>query len=475
MRYIITLFGSLILFFCAHAQLPDSILHYQWQPYNGNRYVFDGYTKFSYNINCELDSALTYSYSNSTPQNAGLITITYSSNIQQEIQYGWINYSWVSQYRFTRYLNAFKSTDSLIIDRWENGAWSTYSADRYSYDSNNLITTYISQYWYTPSGWSDSYKRDYLYNNNYNAIRTLNYNYNSLTKNWQPYSKDTLVYTPFQKLQSDTNKSWIDSNWVNSTLQTNSYDSLNRLSNYLFQNWTNYPTPYLVNLSRTFLTYNDGDTLPVQEEYQNWRNNAWENDIKNITAYKNCSSVLPLQFIGFTALRNNSLVTLHWQTSNETNVSSFSIQRSVDGVNFITIGHTAATGGNNSLMSYVYNDNISQLTSGKLYYRLQIENRDGTAQLSDTKIIDNELKFTASVNPNPIKGNSFTLNFFNPTPANIEISIYDMQGRNVLTQHYNLPAGNISKLITIDNISRGLYLLHVNGGSRILAIKLLKE
>ena len=68
---------------------------------------------------------------------------------------------------------------------------------------------------------------------------------------------------------------------------------------------------------------------------------------------------LPINLLNFTSTLNNTTVDLRWQTTTEINSDYFSIERSVDGVNFSSIGKINAAGNSSSVKQYSFIDNTS--------------------------------------------------------------------------------------------------------------------
>jgi hypothetical protein len=87
---------------------------------------------------------------------------------------------------------------------------------------------------------------------------------------------------------------------------------------------------------------------------------------------------VPLEFLGITAQRENSSAKINWETANEVDVNFYDVQRSIDGVNFITVGSVAAK--NSDLQSYNFLDLNIPLT--KLFYRIKAHDIDGSIRYS---------------------------------------------------------------------------------------------
>ncbi len=113
--------------------------------------------------------------------------------------------------------------------------------------------------------------------------------------------------------------------------------------------------------------------------------------------------ILPLNLISFRTFIINELPRLYWQTANEINTSHFTVEHSIDGINFIGIGNVNAAINSNTQKSYEFN-HINPV-KGLNYYRLKMVDQDGLFTYSQIEKIklDGDKKITIS--PNPAKDN----------------------------------------------------------------------
>ena len=123
-----------------------------------------------------------------------------------------------------------------------------------------------------------------------------------------------------------------------------------------------------------------------------------------LTLYSDTINIttLPIKDITLSAKETNGQVQLQWLTMGETNVISFTTQRSIDGVNFIDVNTKTALGSGNN--SYVYLD--ASAASGVNYYRIRAIDKEGKYSYSKVvfvSITNYELPIT--VYPNPAKSN----------------------------------------------------------------------
>ncbi len=140
-----------------------------------------------------------------------------------------------------------------------------------------------------------------------------------------------------------------------------------------------------------------------------------------------------------------------WTTANEQNTSYYNVQRSLDGINFTTLGKVVAKG--SGANSYQFIDNSP--ANGINYYRLQIVDKNGTSSYS--KVISIQLSinnYQLTIYPNPAK------DFIIVKGKNIrEINIFDNVGRLVRTQK-GLNISNEQNKVTF-NLQAGVYIIRL--------------
>ena len=181
-------------------------------------------------------------------------------------------------------------------------------------------------------------------------------------------------------------------------------------------------------------------------------------------------NVLPLKLINFTAAKQNKDALLKWNTTNESNVSHFNIERSWDGSTFTTLPNVAAQ--NNLNNSYVSTDLLSLLnTTNKdiVYYRLKSTDLNGSFSQSNIvqlKWLNGEIN-TITISPNPFK-DFIKIN----TELNINgVQLVGIKGEILFTTG----KVNAGKINLPANLSRGIYFLRINTDKGIFVEKIVKE
>ncbi|MCP9235522.1 T9SS type A sorting domain-containing protein [Lewinella sp. JB7] len=174
---------------------------------------------------------------------------------------------------------------------------------------------------------------------------------------------------------------------------------------------------------------------------------------------------LPLTLISFDAIPGEQFVLVKWVTEDEVDTDFFTIERTVDGRAFATVGTTAAAGNSvpGERLSYELRDD--EPYSGTSYYRLRTTDFDGSISLSHLV----EVNFSADVDwsfslfPNPNTGRHFYVQAVGVTSgAQLTIEVYDITGRQLFQRAYELGAER-SQLIELSNrLTPGSYLIRAS-------------
>jgi hypothetical protein len=158
-------------------------------------------------------------------------------------------------------------------------------------------------------------------------------------------------------------------------------------------------------------------------------------------------STLPLLLTGFTARENNCSIVAEWTTAEEENVASFTLEISKDGRNF----HSEKTiNANNTDGSHTYKLELPA-TTNKLFYRLKIEDRDGSTMYSQIVAVNSTCGASIQLFPNPAKSKLYIRN----APTGSSYALYNASGIRVGSGAVS--SGNHA--IEIGHLTPGIYLL----------------
>lgn len=178
----------------------------------------------------------------------------------------------------------------------------------------------------------------------------------------------------------------------------------------------------------------------------------------NTSEFSGCvSDPMPVSFLYVNATNIDSGVNVNWATAMEDNNDYFAIQRSIDGLNFITIGYADGAGTTNEMTVYNFLDEGNN-TSNLVYYRLlqvDLDGSTGSSQIVSVHLETGDL----SIYPNPTSSDQGLI--IVGTTRDFIYSIIDMTGREVssgisksnsIKIPYELAIGSyILKLRSFDN------------------------
>jgi Secretion system C-terminal sorting domain len=184
--------------------------------------------------------------------------------------------------------------------------------------------------------------------------------------------------------------------------------------------------------------------------------------------------ILPVDFIFVTAQKQDNLATISWGVSGEAATLGYEVEKSTDGVNFVTIGSVPYKLSDGNINTYDYKDNNTFASNGSVYYR--IKENEISGEYSYSKIVSLQVSGNSgklTVFPNPASGSAF-VTFNATTPGNISLRMFDQRGGLIWQRQYNATIG--PNTVQIDNISalaKGIYILQWSDGQNSGQTKLL--
>lgn len=184
----------------------------------------------------------------------------------------------------------------------------------------------------------------------------------------------------------------------------------------------------------------------------------------------NATAILPVSIIYFNASTSDNEVKLSWATASEINNDYFTVEKSIDGVNFESLTNIDGSGNSNSIISYNASDDNPY--NGISYYRLKQTDFDGRYSYSDVIFVNNSKENNILVYPNPVND---IINISLPENYDIiNIEAYNALGIKVFSKtiesknFYN----NIFSINVKETLKNGVYLFNIttNNKSNIFRI-----
>ncbi|OYT10508.1 MAG: hypothetical protein B6I18_08755 [Bacteroidetes bacterium 4572_112] len=202
---------------------------------------------------------------------------------------------------------------------------------------------------------------------------------------------------------------------------------------------------------------------------------SWESGNTSTAGTKNNKSdgehqVLPINLISFSAIENNEIVNLGWQTATEENNDYFTIERSYDAKDFAEIVQIVGARNSNQILNYKYNDVNADL-SQTIYYKLKQTDYDGKYTYSNIISVNsksNVFEMLESYSNNGVMNISINSN----TNSTTSIELYDITGSLIYSNKLSIDKGINTFKVDVSNYSMGIYLLRISNEYKTLNTKL---
>lgn len=188
---------------------------------------------------------------------------------------------------------------------------------------------------------------------------------------------------------------------------------------------------------------------------------------------------LPISLLLFQAEFNHeNFVEVSWITSSEMNNDFFTIEKSVDGLNWTIVTTLNGAGNSNQELKYQIID--IEPFQGISYYRLMQTDFDGNFEIFDPVAVKNGLVISdvvdenVSIYPNPGNGNSVYMEFVNFKPGMYKINVIDESGRLILHRDLNIEEGsNYIEMELLHGVTlvKGIHFIRVSSLEKVITKK----
>ena len=177
---------------------------------------------------------------------------------------------------------------------------------------------------------------------------------------------------------------------------------------------------------------------------------------------------LPVELVSYTGRQNGNAVVLEWATLSEKDNDYFEIERSVDGINFVTIGFVQGAGNSTEKLAYCFADNAPE--RGLVYYRLSQVDYDGTRSFADrliSVVYTTDGNISLTVVPNPTRG-QFSVRITGATDGIAKL--LTQSGKQIRI----VDIRNITESIDISDLPNGIYILQYQSGENVVHERVVK-
>lgn len=226
------------------------------------------------------------------------------------------------------------------------------------------------------------------------------------------------------------------------------------------------------NTKITFLPYLVADIISVYYDGSNWTDQGGvavgdvtmtgditSNSVSSFgyfTIGSRSPVPLPLKFLSMTAQRKVSYTDIRWVTAEEINTDHFEVERSDDGISYITL-FTMPTANRLQVQEYTYKD--FRLVNGIAFYRIRCVDKDGKYRFSKVVAVYERdyLKSKLQV-INPVR-QDIIIRTKTETGGATVYFLYDAGGRMMLKGNINLVAGTDNIISVGNKLPPGIYYL----------------
>jgi len=188
---------------------------------------------------------------------------------------------------------------------------------------------------------------------------------------------------------------------------------------------------------------------------------------------------LPIELVFFNAKPSGTSVICTWQTATESNNDYFTVERSLDGTYFSTVGTVDGAGNSTTSLNYSFED--KEVSPTLLYYRLRQTDLDGRYTFSKIQSVTfkqsgfSDLLSIGSVSPNPFK-EKFSLTYSVPSNAPVVISVMNSSGQKVFEQRRDSVKG-INRFDFEEGLKlpQGIYFVKLSMNNQMQIKKIVKN
>ena len=173
---------------------------------------------------------------------------------------------------------------------------------------------------------------------------------------------------------------------------------------------------------------------------------------------------------------NNKKADVSWSTLIEENNQHFEIEKSYNGMDYRFVALVPGAGNSEELREYNYLD--TELSPGKIYYRIKQVDFDGNYEYSEVRSINIRAEEFVSIFPNPITNDKIRLEIIGEKEQDYQVSVYNVTGQKVsdfTLQYQDTESKTVFEVSLDPLIPAGTYFVKVfNNAGPLLTKQLVK-
>ena len=186
------------------------------------------------------------------------------------------------------------------------------------------------------------------------------------------------------------------------------------------------------------------------------------------------TGTVPVELMQFDVVVEESQNILRWATASELNNHYFDIEKSMNGLDFMSIGSIFGKGTTQTISKYSFTDYDIGPQQMSYFYRLMQVDYDGTYSYSPIVVANRKIRTNThlSANPNPIS-NEWSLNLSNGFNGDLLVEIFTQEGINIFREMCQFEEG----ILILENfdLPDGIFYAKVFIGEKVVVTKVVKN
>lgn len=169
------------------------------------------------------------------------------------------------------------------------------------------------------------------------------------------------------------------------------------------------------------------------------------------------NSPVPVIYSSVKASQQNSVINVEWKVGNETNITSYEVESSTDGVHFTNAASVKAT----NIGSYNWTD--AHAANGDNYYRIRSISSNGSIQYSVIVKVNTATQASSvKVYPSLLTGHNVTLQLTNQPKGSYHVRLLNSDGQLLFKGQLSHGGGSSSQSLNLPaGLAHGMYKLEV--------------
>jgi hypothetical protein len=167
--------------------------------------------------------------------------------------------------------------------------------------------------------------------------------------------------------------------------------------------------------------------------------------------------ILPVSIVNFNAYKTGSRVNIKWTAANEINVDHYEIERSANGIKFISLGRVNAISHGSSI-NYSKMDLLP--LAGNNFYRIKAIDRNGAFRYTSIALVDMANgKTSMTIYPNPVQNRMINIQLDNLPKGKYQFLVHNDLGQQVFSTSFVHAGGSLNHSFVLTlNTKPGFYI-----------------